>query len=755
MKNQAKPFVINYMMALKKENVSSFDAFFSAVSSNTGNAYITYSLIKEIYGWNCDFKGIKNIWDYDYSKKDVDLDYINSEATEVFLMLQDHIRPKNIQWNLPYEMLNSFLKRIRKPVFVIGIGMNNYAEYQSSLYKQLPENLKQLLYTIADKCPEIGCRGEYSQDILEKLGIKNSQPIGCSTFYENGINNYIKLSPRITIDDVVFTSAYKLGVFQKQPIILQSEEEIIKAILGHPKEMFRQGCYQSLMKAYEQKQYKLFSSVEEWKKFVSKYKFACGERVHGAVLSVNSGCPAVVLSTDCRSKEMANLLHLPYLPHLRNKDPLEIYPHLDYSLYNRNYNKLYNNYISFLNKNGLKINSQVNTQKKLLLQPSLNLYSNKKQYDDFNKKYLNAYNKLEIILLTYNRKEYLKKTLEQLFRLTSPIRDNYDITILDNASTDGTSELIVQYCKLHPRLKHIRHAQNIGGNANIIEAMKLAQREYVWILCDDDMYDWSYWYKVIEAMDRDEDVIVVERNFPSHNIPREIIPNELGFVPAAIYKTKLITSEVIQNAYINIYNSFPHLALVCDIFNKNIKISVMEHNIVKQGWCLKNDKEYVRGFNDTIHPKQMHVNLFLGYVASYQMLKDKSFRYKCCENLWIGKSFYYSVQAFLRQNKGYIPNLIEFYLSISLRQKMIFLYALAIRCLFFVVPKYKKKGKNINIRLGSFKTKIWSKHLLETFFSAKNSKNKKYKIITILGLKIKFKRHKTNNKNIKNKLNDI
>lgn len=717
-KKTNKPFVINYMMSLKKKDVSSFSNFSKSISSNTGNAYITHSLMKELYNWDCDFRGIPNIWEYDFSKQDIDLDYINNEATEVFLMLQDHIRPKDIAWNLPYEQLNQFLKKIKKQVHVIGIGSNFFGEYNSKIYKKIPQSLKTLLKTISSKTNVIGVRGEYTQDILNNIGVKNVEVIGCPTFYERGSNNIITVQPNIKMEDVVFTEPYKLDVFGNQPIILQGELEMMEGIIENPREIFRNGSYESLVKAYENRQYKIFSSIKEWKEFVSGYKFAIGSRVHGAILSVNTGVPAVVLNNDLRSREMCAVLKIPHLPELRTKTPLEIYDSVDYTEYNKNYPELYKKYVTFLEKNNLKIQDSLKPEA-YIEQPSIQLYNNVEKYTEFADKFKNIDDKLEIILVTYNRKQYLKNTLDMLFADVSPIRDNVDITILDNASTDGTSELIQDYCKEHKRLKHIRHGKNIGGNANIIEAMKLAQKEYVWFLCDDDNYNWNHWYKVVQAMHDGYDAIIVERNWKTPDIPREIIPNELGFVPAAIYRSELITSEVIQNAYINIYNSFPHLALVCDLFNKNKKIKVIETPICIQGWALKTDKEYTRGFEDTIHPKQNHVNLFLGYVNSFQMLNDKNFRRKCCSNLWLGKSFAFSTYQFLKQNHDYLPNLTEYFLSISGRQKLIYIFV-------YLYYRLTLNGKFSPVNFA------------RSIFSLKNENN--HKVLRLLGFRIKIRR---------------
>jgi glycosyltransferase involved in cell wall biosynthesis len=93
---------------------------------------------------------------------------------------------------------------------------------------------------------------------------------------------------------------------------------------------------------------------------------------------------------------------------------------------------------------------------------------------------------LEIFLITYNRKIYLQKTFNQIFANSSPIK-NFDITILNNKSTDGTTELIEKYREKFNNIKHIIHNRNIGGNANIARAFELATKNmsgyYVTMIC--------------------------------------------------------------------------------------------------------------------------------------------------------------------------------------------------------------------------------------------------------------------------------
>ena len=164
-------------------------------------------------------------------------------------------------------------------------------------------------------------------------------------------------------------------------------------------------------------------------------------------------------------------------------------------------------------------------------------------------------NKLEIILITYNRKQYLEDTLNQLFCDSSPIK-NCKFTILDNCSTDGTTELIEEYTKKYSNIKHIRHNKNIGGNANITRAIEKASSEYFWILCDDDKYDWTAFNEIENAINEDKDIILVTKELLKKKNNIGLIVRQLTFLPAGIYKTANVTSSVLHILVLSIgFNS--------------------------------------------------------------------------------------------------------------------------------------------------------------------------------------------------------
>jgi len=179
---------------------------------------------------------------------------------------------------------------------------------------------------------------------------------------------------------------------------------------------------------------------------------------------------------------------------------------------------------------------------------------------------------LEIFLITYNRSNYLHDTLDKILEEKSPIKDN-KITILDNCSTDNTQEVIDHFKK--ENITYIKNNRNIGGNANIAKAFEMASEEYLWILCDDDEYNWNGWNEVVDAIEKNYDAIVVANYCdPKKNIGRLV--KQMTFVPSTIYRISNISNEVMSNIEYLISTMFPHLGIACDLINrKKIYIFVM------------------------------------------------------------------------------------------------------------------------------------------------------------------------------------
>lgn len=95
---------------------------------------------------------------------------------------------------------------------------------------------------------------------------------------------------------------------------------------------------------------------------------------------------------------------------------------------------------------------------------------------------------LTIAIPTWNRAHFLVKALTEIQRQRAELPDGcIELLVCDNHSTDGTVISIEEARKLGPEIRHVRHDQNLGSDANIAACFDLAKGSFVQILGDDDM----------------------------------------------------------------------------------------------------------------------------------------------------------------------------------------------------------------------------------------------------------------------------
>ncbi len=320
--------------------------------------------------------------------------------------------------------------------------------------------------------------------------------------------------------------------------------------------------------------------------------------------------------------------------------------------------------------------------------------------------------RLEIFIPTYNRKEHLQVTLESLFAEKSPVR-SLPLTILNNRSTDGSTELINTYCEQFSNIKHIIHNRNIGGNANVMRAFEIATAEYVWVLCDDDEFDFSHWHAVEVAMANGADAIVVA----NYLNPKESLAQLVGqmtFVPSTIYKTEHLTTTVIVNMAWNISTMFPQLAPVAYLFNHHKQIEVLDHWIVRMVPTC-DESSYVRGLNEDKHPLMASLFWQVGFLNALPLFNDIALKRHIIDTLRIDNgSPCFNSQRLLETSHrmGSCPewNIATVWANLSFYPKKRYLFSI-LYVIYFMLPfswTWDKKVFKIILN-HKYKIKLWDK----------------------------------------------
>lgn len=93
--------------------------------------------------------------------------------------------------------------------------------------------------------------------------------------------------------------------------------------------------------------------------------------------------------------------------------------------------------------------------------------------------------RLSICISTYQRADWLALSLRNLARIWPDPSTDVEILICDNASTDGTAEVVKPYLT-RADVRYVQNPRNVGMLGNMRVTAHASSGDYVWILGDDD-----------------------------------------------------------------------------------------------------------------------------------------------------------------------------------------------------------------------------------------------------------------------------
>jgi glycosyltransferase involved in cell wall biosynthesis len=240
--------------------------------------------------------------------------------------------------------------------------------------------------------------------------------------------------------------------------------------------------------------------------------------------------------------------------------------------------------------------------------------------------------RIELFIFTYNRAPFLENTLKQLFE--GPF-SKCKITVVDNASTDGTTEVCQRFAKSHSSFRHVRHRANLGCSANYLRAVELAGSLYTWVLCDDDSFDFSKAGDIVEKIVEGKlDLISV--GVHGHNLiggtlttARQLaLTQEFflwhSFIASLIFKTEHFDSYNLTEGYHNADTLLPHFMFNVNMAIKDVSIYISKEKVISKG----NNFGYAP------------IQFLVGWLKGCNKIPDKVLRKKCMSEVLGGKNFW-------------------------------------------------------------------------------------------------------------------
>lgn len=164
------------------------------------------------------------------------------------------------------------------------------------------------------------------------------------------------------------------------------------------------------------------------------------------------------------------------------------------------------------------------------------------------------------MVVTYNHGKYIAQALESI--LSQKTTYNYRIIIGEDASTDNTKEILLEYYKKHPdKMALILWEVNVGTDKNVYQLEKMCTAKYVASLDGDDY--WTDPYKLekqISFLEKHNEFIGTAHNVRCVNEEGNLLHRDYGLYPIReehIYgKNQALNYELVAHTSSLVYRNF-------------------------------------------------------------------------------------------------------------------------------------------------------------------------------------------------------
>lgn len=310
--------------------------------------------------------------------------FVNRKCSHLIITLANILRLGRKDGR-SYSSFKKSLEQYRVPFVVFGLGVQG-ADYNID-EAYLCEEAIDLVRFLSKNSVLLGCRGNYTKQVLEKLcGVDNAYVTGCPSFFSNpkGFEDLFVnvqaisdsdedlLKPAFCITGAhnenernVLINGIKENIFQIEPVMKSAYEYYLlsksnKKNISVPY-FLKESVKNNLLtpdeiRDFYSRNFMMFRCPSTWEGFLKEsVSFSYGSRFHCNMQSILSGRPAVWFTHDARTQELVDYLNLPNLSLVEasslNVDDIRSY--LKYDSFFNGLNNLFSRFNYYLRENGL------------------------------------------------------------------------------------------------------------------------------------------------------------------------------------------------------------------------------------------------------------------------------------------------------------------------------------------------------------------------------------------------------------------
>lgn len=294
-----------------------------SITGNMGNSIFRYAVHKAI-GWESPFLPWRN--------------KNGNTSKPIVIPCANFLGPQQDLKNRA-----DLLSKMENSIVALGLGAQS-AGFDS--YPDLNDGHKNFLQALKDSAKyrnvsNVGVRGPYTKKVIEHYGYTGlATVLGCPSHFINESNRLGKtLEERMSKMEKIAISGgnpNKKNLYDVERFLINTMEEFEGSyIVQHPKPFVQLACGEASklnpkqLESYREflkpnlssddfirwaRQYLVaFFDAADWMHYLESYDLVIGTRIHGTMVALQAGTPAICITHDSRTKEMCDFMAIPSL----------------------------------------------------------------------------------------------------------------------------------------------------------------------------------------------------------------------------------------------------------------------------------------------------------------------------------------------------------------------------------------------------------------------------------------------------------
>ena len=269
-----------------------------------------------------------------------DAEYWRSRI-DILVMAEANLINHGVDYSGPAD----FVSTLDKPCLMLGVGAQA-KDFSNPDFSGIPEGTRRFLQEVSKRSYQVLVRGKFSKTACKSVSIHNAIAAGCPSYL---LSSEVKLWSRILdrlkhtdiLDGLVITEGvysppagydalkeveqllFEMVAIDHADYVGQMQGGVIAHGLNCVDEKWQKDTLN--IKNYlcprlpadrflsiARRRFKSFIRIDKWLRYLEKKTACIGTRVHGNLLALQSGTPAVPLTHDSRSSELCEFTGLPY-----------------------------------------------------------------------------------------------------------------------------------------------------------------------------------------------------------------------------------------------------------------------------------------------------------------------------------------------------------------------------------------------------------------------------------------------------------